>query len=128
LKFEISMWSIWNLKIWTKMSKFGCVNISNWKLKTWICNLFVKCLEGIWKFEIWNVWILKTENKNVWILKIEMSKYWNVWKMKNENDNVWLLKCLNIENWNVSIMKIENWNVWVPEIKIWNFYMKCLKF
>jgi hypothetical protein len=56
LKFEISMWSVWNLKI--EMSKFGCVNAKSWKLKLEIWNLFVKCLEGIWKFENWNVWIL----------------------------------------------------------------------
>jgi len=66
LEFEI-------LKI--EMSKFGCVNIESWKIKTKIWNLFVKCMEGIWNFENWNVSMLKIENWNVWILKIEN---WNV--------------------------------------------------
>jgi hypothetical protein len=62
-----------NLK--TKMSKFGWMNTKSWKLKTKIWNLFVKCLEEIWKFENWNVWILNIEN-------------WNVCKLKTENWNV----------------------------------------
>jgi hypothetical protein len=58
-----------NLK--AEMFEFGCVNTKVWQLKIENWNLFVKCLEGIWKFENKNVWILKTENWNVWILKIE---------------------------------------------------------
>jgi len=42
----------------------------SWNLK-YLCEAF-----GIWKFENWNVWILK----------IEMSKYWK-------------LKCLNTQKW-----------------------------
>jgi len=52
LKFEISMWNVWNLKIW----KVKCLNwdvwilkIENWKLKC-LCEMF-----GIWKFENYNV-------------------------------------------------------------------------
>ncbi len=48
-----------NLK--TEMSKVGSMNTESWKLKTKIWNPFVKCLEGIWNFENWNVWILKTK-------------------------------------------------------------------
>jgi hypothetical protein len=52
------------------MFVFGCVNIESWKLKFEIWNLFVKCLERIWNFENWNVWILKTRN---WKQKTKMS-------------------------------------------------------
>jgi hypothetical protein len=48
LKIEISMWSVWNLKIW----ELKCLNwdvwifkVENWKLKS-LCEVF-----GIWKFE-----------------------------------------------------------------------------
>ncbi len=80
-----------NLK--TEMFEFGCVNIKSWKLKTKIWNLFVKCLEGIWKFENWNVWILKIKK-----LKIEMFEYWKP-------------KCLNIENWKLKIEMSEYWKL-----------------
>jgi hypothetical protein len=67
LKLKIENWKFYvkhlefdNLKI--GMFKFGCVYTESWKLKTEIWNLFVKCLEGIWKFEYWNVWILKIKN------------------------------------------------------------------
>jgi hypothetical protein len=53
LKFEISMWSVWNLKI--EMFKFGCVNVKSWKLKLEIWNLFVKCLERIWNLKCLNI-------------------------------------------------------------------------
>jgi hypothetical protein len=39
------------------MCEYWKLEIKNWNLKS-----FVKCLEGIWKFEIWNFWILKSEN------------------------------------------------------------------
>jgi hypothetical protein len=39
------------LKLKIEMSEFGCVNTKSSKLKTENWNLFVKCLEGIWKFE-----------------------------------------------------------------------------
>ncbi len=64
-----------------------------WILKTEIWNIFVKCLEGIWKFENWNIWILKTKN---WKLKCL--------KPKTENWNVWILKT---KNWKFGIMRIE---------------------
>jgi hypothetical protein len=67
LKFEISMWSVWNLKI--EMSKFGCVTTESWNLK--------------FEISLWNVskkienlktksWILKSLNIKI---EIEMSKY-----------------------------------------------------
>ncbi len=55
LKFEISMWSISNLKI--EMSEFGCANTESWKLKTEIWNLFVKSMEAKLKTKM-----LNTEN------------------------------------------------------------------
>ncbi len=67
LKFEISMWSVWNLKI--EMSKFGCMTTESWNLK--------------FEISLWNV-LKKFENLKTksWILKslnikieIEMSKY-----------------------------------------------------
>jgi hypothetical protein len=77
LKLKIIIWNLYvkrldfeKLKI--EMSKFGCVKT----FKFHIFKFFAKCLERIWKFDIWNVWILK----------IEMSKYWK-------------LKCMNSENW-----------------------------
>jgi hypothetical protein len=67
LKFEISMWSVWNLKI--EMSKFGCMTTESWNLK--------------FEISLWNVskkienlktksWILKSLNIKI---EIEMSKY-----------------------------------------------------
>ncbi len=69
-----------------------CEVFGIWKLKTKIWNLFVKCLEGIWKFKNWNIWMLKTENEmsKYWKLKIEMSEYW---KLKTKMFEYWELKC-----------------------------------
>jgi hypothetical protein len=74
LKIEISMWSIWNLKI--EMSKFGCVNIENWKLKS-LCEMSRRNLK-IEMYEYWKLKCLNIETWNVWILKIEMFEYWKL--------------------------------------------------
>jgi hypothetical protein len=77
LKIEISMWSVWNLKI--EMFKYQ-------KLKT----------------KMFEYWKLKIEMSEYWKLKIEMLKYW---KLKTKMFEYWKLKCLNIKNLNVWILK-----------------------
>jgi len=67
-KINISMWSVWNLKMW----KLKCLNLDLWilKVENWIlkflCENFKRNMK-IWKLKCLNIENLK--------LKTEMFKY-----------------------------------------------------
>jgi len=77
----MSMWNVWNLKIWKLQClnlNVGILKVENWNLKS-LCKMFKKNL-NIWKLKIknWKVWILKTEKFEYWKLKTKMFEYWKL--------------------------------------------------